>query len=104
MLGGFFVLGLVVGLRDRYYIHSNQESGFGRCDVIFMPKEKGRNGILLEFKTSETVELLVSKAEEALRQIKDKGYTERFKQEGVERVLMIGMVLNNFLKKARQLS
>lgn len=31
-----FVLGLMVG--DRYMIISNRESGFGRYDVVLMPK------------------------------------------------------------------
>lgn len=86
-----FVLGLVVGLRDHYVIHSNEESGLGRCDVMFMPKERMRKGILLEFKTSEREELLVEKAKEALKQVKEKGYMEGFKQQGVEKVLAIGV-------------
>ncbi len=86
-----FILGLVVGLRDYYTIHSNQESGFGRFDVIFIPKDKNKNGILLEFKTSASIELLLEKAQEALEQIKDRKYIEVFKQHGVGAVLAIGL-------------
>ncbi len=86
-----FILGLVVGLRDNYYIHSNQESGLGRFDVIFIPKDNKRRGILLEFKTSTAVELLLEKAQEALEQIKDRRYIETFKQHGVGSVLAIGL-------------
>ena len=86
-----FILGLVVGLRDRYYIRSNQESGLGRFDVIFIPKDKAKNGILLEFKTSLTPELLLSKAQEALEQIKDRKYIETFKQHNISSVLAIGL-------------
>lgn len=32
------VLGLMVDLRDRYMITSNRESGFGRYDIMHMPK------------------------------------------------------------------
>jgi hypothetical protein len=86
-----FVLGLVVGLREHYAIHSNQEAGFGRFDVIFMPKNNKSNGILLEFKTAKTSKQLVAKAKEALAQIKDKNYLESFKQHGVESVLAMGL-------------
>ena len=41
-----FILGLVVGLRDYYHIHSNQESGLGRFDVIFIPKDKKKRNII----------------------------------------------------------
>ena len=86
-----FILGLVVGLREQYYIYSNQESGLGRFDVVFIPKDKQRNGILLEFKTSDTLEGLSDKAKEALEQIKDKSYIEIFRKHGVGSVLAIGM-------------
>jgi len=80
-----------VGLRDRYSIHSNQESGLGRCDVIFIPKDKQKNGIVLEFKTSKTPDLLMNKADEALKQSKDRKYVEKLKQEGINSILAIGL-------------
>lgn len=86
-----FILGLVVGLKDRYYIRSNQESGLGRFDVIFIPKDKQGRGILLEFKTSLTPDLLLIKAQEALNQIKDRKYIEIFKQHEVASILAIGL-------------
>lgn len=86
-----FILGLVVGLRDHYYIHSNQESGLGRFDVVFIPKNKQKNGILLEFKTSDTPDLLLGKANEALNQIKDRKYIETFKQHNISSALAIGL-------------
>jgi hypothetical protein len=90
-----FMLGLVVGLKDNYIIQSNQESGLGRFDVIFIPKDKDTktkiNGILLEFKTSKNTKLLPSKAQEALEQIKNQQYTQLFKQHDVTSVLAIGI-------------
>jgi len=86
-----FILGLVVGLRDRYYIHSNKESGLGRFDVICVPKEKEGRAILLEFKVSDTAELLMKKAEEALMQIKEKQYIELLKQQEIKSALAIGL-------------
>ncbi|OAI50833.1 hypothetical protein AYO37_00115 [Opitutia bacterium SCGC AG-212-L18] len=86
-----FILGLIVGLRDYYSIHSNQEGGFGRCDVMFMPKDKRNNGILLEFKISKVPNDLMNKAQEALEQIKDRKYIEQFRQAGVSSVLVVGL-------------
>ena len=86
-----FILGLVVGLREYYEIDSNKESGLGRADVTLTPLDKKRKGILLEFKVTENVETLLSKAQEALQQIKDKRYVETFKQHEVSNVLAIGL-------------
>ncbi len=86
-----FILGLVVGLKKDYIIQSNRESGLGRLDVIFIPKNKERRGILMEFKTSDSAELCLSKAKEGLDQIKDKKYMETFKQHGVTSALAIGL-------------
>ena len=86
-----FILGLVAGLRDSYYINSNQESGLGRCDVTFIPKNKNSQGIILEFKTSERAEELLDKAQTALEQIKERRYVEKFKQAGIDSVLAVGM-------------
>lgn len=87
-----FMLGLVVGLKENYIIQSNQESGLGRFDVVFIPKnDKIQNGILLEFKVSDDVKLLSDKAQEALQQIKDQKYFTILKSHGVKFVLAIGM-------------
>ncbi|RZI47709.1 AAA family ATPase, partial [Rickettsiales endosymbiont of Peranema trichophorum] len=86
-----FILGLVVGLRGEYDIQSNKEAGLGRCDVALIPKDITRAGILLEFKTSDSLETLHEKAEEALKQIKERQYIEMCKQKGVKEVLAIGL-------------
>jgi hypothetical protein len=86
-----FILGLVVGMRDEYMIYSNHESGLGRFDVIFLPKDKQKTGIVLEFKTSSSEEALLAKAEEALSQINTKEYITVFKQHDVPSALAIGL-------------
>ncbi|RZI45430.1 AAA family ATPase, partial [Rickettsiales endosymbiont of Peranema trichophorum] len=86
-----FILGLVVGLRGEYDIQSNKETGLGRCDVALIPKDITRAGILLEFKISDNLETLHEKAEEALKQIKERQYIEMCKQKGVKEVLAIGL-------------
>lgn len=86
-----FILGLVVGLRDYYVINSNQESGLGRFDVTFIPKDKQKPGIVLEFKMSPNAKDSLKKAHEALDQIKDNHYIEVFKQHEITSVLAIGL-------------
>ncbi|OAI50884.1 hypothetical protein AYO37_00695 [Opitutia bacterium SCGC AG-212-L18] len=86
-----FLVGLVMGLKEFYIIESNKESGLGRVDIAFIPKDKKRQGIVLEFKVSENVPLLKEKAQEALNQIKEKKYIEIFRQHGIGCVLAVGM-------------
>ena len=83
-----FVLGLVVELRDRYYITSNRESGFGRYDVLFEPKNPVENdAIILEFKVfnSKRESSLEETVEAALKQIEDKKYAHKLMEKGIEK-------------------
>ena len=45
-----FVLGMLVGLKDSYYVKSNRESGYGRYDIMLEPKDKNGNSFIMEFK------------------------------------------------------
>lgn len=45
-----FVLGLMVDLTGKYVLTSNRESGFGRYDVMLVPRNKDLDAIILEFK------------------------------------------------------
>ena len=49
-----FVLGLLVEVRDLYEVRSNRESGYGRYDVILIPRNLDRDAMILEFKVKET--------------------------------------------------
>ena len=89
-----FILGLVVGLKNDYIIQSNTESGLGRCDVVLIPKDHMKQAILLEFKTSKTVKLLLDKAKEALAQIKDKHYIAILRQHQIKSVIAVGLAFS----------
>lgn len=71
-----FVLGLLIEIRDRYAVRSNRESGFGRYDVMLLPKSKRDNAIILEFKVREpdSEKTLEDTVESALDQIIEKKY------------------------------
>lgn len=79
-----FVLGLMVELQNRYIITSNQESGFGRYDVILEPRFPKDDAIILEFKVKnkrkeKTLEETVAVA---LKQIEEKQYATQLINHG----------------------
>ena len=45
-----FVLGLMAEQQDSYTLKSNRESGFGRYDVMMIPKQENLPAIIIEFK------------------------------------------------------
>ena len=90
-----FVLGLMVDLQDRYVITSNRESGFGRYDVMFEPKNPQKDdAIILEFKVfnKRRENSLEDTVEEALRQIDKKQCAAGLVEKGIpkERIRKYG--------------
>ncbi len=88
-----FVLGLLVTLADRYHITSNTETGFGRCDIMLIPRDHSKPGILIEFKKigAKGKESLEEMAEKALTQIKEKRYEQKLFSEGVSNIIAYGI-------------
>ena len=81
-----FVLGLLVEVRAPYEIRSNRESGYGRYDVMLIPKTKENDGIILEFKVKESEEkTLEETVQTALAQIEAKKYDTELLQLGVSK-------------------
>lgn len=86
-----FILGMLLGLRRRYYIHSNREGGRGRYDLVVEPMDKSKNGLVIEFKVAKEKENLEKASEEALAQIEEKRYYEGLRDRGVERIILVGI-------------
>ena len=85
-----FVLGLMVDKRDDYIIKSNKESGFGRYDVIMVPKNIENSklpALILEFKVinSSIEKSLEETVQAALKQIKEKKYDTELLKAGVKK-------------------
>lgn len=81
-----FVLGLLIDLRDRYYLRSNRESGFGRYDIMLEPKHPGKdNAVILEFKvrSARKGKSLEETAQSAIAQIRERKYSEELKMKGI---------------------
>ena len=80
-----FILGLSVELKDRYYITSNRESGFGRYDIMMEPKREDLPAIIIEFKVfnkrKETN--LEETVMAALAQIEEKQYEMELLSKGI---------------------
>ena len=57
--------------RDYYRIEREDKAGIGYVDFIFYPEERNATGIILELKVDHS-------AQEAIQQIKDKGYQQKF--------------------------
>lgn len=85
------VLGLMVGLSKTYRVQSNKESGFGRYDILLIPKDLQKLGLIIEFKVAKMDKTLQETAEAALAQINACQYETELQQQGVQRILKIGL-------------
>ena len=79
-----FVLGMLVGLKDKYYVKSNRESGYGRYDIMLEPKDKNGNSFIMEFKVLENEEekTIEETIENAKKQIEERKYEEDLQERG----------------------
>ena len=79
-----FVLGMLVGLKDSYYVNSNRESGMGRYDIMLEPKDKNGNSFIMEFKVyKEDKEKDIEETiKSAKKQIEEKQYEQNLKERG----------------------
>ena len=85
------MLGFSLLLDGRYEIESNKESGYGRFDLVFIPKDKDKAGVIMEFKKAQSEDALDAKAEEALKQIEDKEYMTAFAKRGIQKIWKYGI-------------
>ena len=86
-----FVLGMLVGLKDSYYVKSNRESGYGRYDIMLEPKDKNGNSFIMEFKVLENKEekTIEDTIENAKKQIEERKYEEDLQERGYTNITKI---------------
>lgn len=89
-----FILGLLVNLDGKYRIKSNAESGDGRPDVIIIPNDPSKKGVVMGFKTAKSGQesVMEEKATDALEQISKMNYSDELKYSGVNEVVEIAIV------------
>lgn len=83
-----FVLGILVGLKDSYYVNSNRESGIGRYDIMLEPKNQNGNAFIMEFKVYREgkEENIKETIDNAKRQIEEKEYERNLKERGFNNI------------------
>ncbi|MGL5356859.1 MAG: PD-(D/E)XK nuclease domain-containing protein, partial [Cetobacterium sp.] len=95
------ILGMMIGLTRKFYIHSNREEGLGRYDLALEPKDKNGIGYIFEFKVAaSTSDNDLDKAgAAALEQIDAKVYEHGLRERGIEKIVKIGMVFSSKVMK-----
>ena len=83
-----FVLGMLVGLRDNYYVNSNRESGFGRYDIMLEPHDKKGNSFIMEFKVADEMDesTIEDTLTNAKKQIEEKRYESNLRERGFRNI------------------
>ena len=109
-----YTLGLLAILSDDYNIKSNKESGDGRYDIMLIPYEKSKNGIVIEIKKIKKQQInekdenfksrITKKIDEALHQIEiNEYYTEllenKIKPENIIKLAIVFAGKKPYVKK-----
>ncbi len=101
-----FYQGLMIGLtasldKHDYEKKSNRESGYGRYDIVIIPRDINKLAIILELKSvkapkkKESLKLLLQQeAKEALVQIDENVYNSEIEQHGIKNVLKMGLAFS----------
>ena len=89
-----FLAGLLTGNTD-WVVKSNVEAGEGFADIIIKPQNPDA-GIIFELKHSREVSGLDKACERAIKQIKDRRYSEYLKNDGRHNMMFYGIA---FYKK-----
>lgn len=89
-----FVLGMIVSLNNEYEVKSNKESGYGRYDVMLIPRDSSKLGIIIEFKKIDDFmkKSIETGIQEALKQIEENKYEAELIDRGVDDILKLAIV------------
>ena len=82
------LLGLL-GYKSNWLIKSNAESGIGYSDIL-VEVPTNRTGIVIEIKYAEDGDLDAA-CEKALKQIEEKDYVAKLKQDGMKNFIKYGI-------------
>ena len=91
------ILLVILGFKSGWYVRSNEESGEGWSDIL-VRLENEDTGMIIEIKYAEEGRYAAA-CEQALRQIEEKDYTAKLKEEGCSLILKYAVAC--FRKKCR---
>jgi hypothetical protein len=88
-----FVLGLLANLRTVYEIRSNAEAGFGRADILMIPRTRDYPiAYIIEFKTTDG-QRNTEISSKALGQIKKQEYEAALSNAGIPDDLIVRLAI-----------
>lgn len=89
-----FVLGMLISISNTHEVKSNKESGYGRYDVMIVPKDISKPGIIIEFKKINTLskETVEQGTLEALKQIEEKKYSSEILAREIKNIIKLAIV------------
>jgi len=88
------VTGLLIWITNTHEIKSNRESGYGRYDIMIIPRDITLTGYVIEFKTvdKEDNENVESAVESALKQIEERKYETELVERGIKKYKKLAVV------------
>jgi hypothetical protein len=86
------VAGMLTWISNTHEIKSNRESGYGRYDIMIIPKDVSQWGFVMEFKKTGKNESVKSAVKSALKQIEEKKYQAELVQRGIKKVKRLAVV------------
>ncbi len=90
------VIGLLVWLTGSHEIKSNRESGYGRYDIVIIPRNLDGIGYVIEFKTvdPDENETPADALAAALKQIEDKKYETELVERNIKHIKKLAIAFN----------
>lgn len=89
-----FLVGLLVHLAEDYEVRSNPESGFGRSDVLVLPRRPGLPGVVMELKVLSRRQTPEAALDAAFRQMRDKDYAQALRERGASPIHELALVFD----------
>ncbi|MBI4647562.1 MAG: AAA family ATPase [Bacteroidia bacterium] len=99
-----FLLGLFVNLQDKNEIISDREAGYGRYDIMIIPHDKNKTGIIIELKTIDTYhkETILEAVQAAIDQIEERQYEKTLIAKGIKDILKLGIAFDGKRVEVKQ--
>ncbi len=90
------VAGLLIWITNTHEVKSNRESGYGRYDIMIIPKDLAKIGYVIEFKSvdPELNETVANATAAAFKQIEAKQYESELKERGITHIKKLAIAFS----------